>query len=127
MATKKRAGRPKGSRNKFTKSLKDMILGALRAKDGQKYLERVAEKDPRTFCALLGRVLPLTIAGDAANPIKYEVVLTFGASEDDLQARIQGPAINGKALEHSSSSPTLRENGGLRAEAFPGSDGDETT
>jgi len=121
----KRPGRPRGSRNKFTKSLKDMILGALRAKDGQKYLERVADKDPKTFCALLGRVLPLTIAGDPANPIKYEVVLSFGPGENDVSAHIQGAAIDGKALEYRGSASPGRENGRLRAETVPGGAGDE--
>jgi len=77
-----------------------MILGALKAKDGQKYLEKVAETDPRTFCALLARVLPLTIAGDPENPMKYEVTLVFGQGEDDMPATIPGPAIDGKTLVH---------------------------
>jgi hypothetical protein len=98
MANKR--GRPKGSPNKFTKSLKDMILGALKAKNGQKYLEKIAEEDPRTFCALLARVLPLTIAGDPNQPIAYEVTLTFGSGEDELQARVSGPALDGKTLVH---------------------------
>ena len=53
-------GRPKGSTNKVTKQLKDMILGALDAAGGQKYLHARAN-DPKTqsaFLTLLGKVLP---------------------------------------------------------------------
>ena len=100
MQSRNPRGRPKGSRNKINRTLKEMILGALKAKNGQRYLEKVAENDPRTFCMLLARVLPLTIAGDADNPIRYEVKLVFGDSGDDLSPRIPGPAADDKALVH---------------------------
>jgi hypothetical protein len=64
------AGRPKGAPNKLSQDLRAMILGALDAVDGQTYLEGVAKSDPRTFCALLGRILPTTLAGDEANPLQ---------------------------------------------------------
>jgi hypothetical protein len=48
--------------------------GALAAKGGQKYLEKVAEEDPRTFCTLLGKVLPLQLQGDPPNPVTYQIV-----------------------------------------------------
>lgn len=67
------AGRKKGVPNKINADLKEMILGALNALDGQKYLERVAREDPRTFCALLGRVLPMTVAGDPNAPVKLTI------------------------------------------------------
>ena len=63
------AGRKKGSPNKVTKDIKAMILGALEAVDGQAYLEKLAREDARTFCSLLGRIIPTTHAGDAENPI----------------------------------------------------------
>jgi hypothetical protein len=56
----KTGGRKRGTPNKLTTDLKSAILGAFAAVDGQAYLERVARDDPRVFCALLGRVLPIT-------------------------------------------------------------------
>lgn len=53
-------GRPRGSQNKATKELKDMILHALDAAGGEAYLEERA-RDPRTaaaFLGLVGKVLP---------------------------------------------------------------------
>lgn len=58
-------GRPKGSQNKVTADLKDMILGALDKAGGLDYLaERAA--DPRTasaFLTLVGKTLPMTVKG----------------------------------------------------------------
>jgi hypothetical protein len=69
-------GRPKGAQNKVTKELKEMILQALDNAGGVEYLERKAN-DPRTasaFLTLVGKVLPMTVAGDPENPIRYEVI-----------------------------------------------------
>ena len=58
-------GRPKGTPNKATAQLKDMILTALSNAGGAEYLERRAN-DPRTassFLALIGKVLPMTVIG----------------------------------------------------------------
>ena len=51
-------GRPKGSPNKTTKALKDMIEGALEAKGGQAWLERQMDENPAAFLTLLGKMLP---------------------------------------------------------------------
>lgn len=62
-------GRPKGTPNKATAQLKDMILAALDGAGGAEYLERRAN-DPRTasaFLALIGKVLPMTIQGPGEN------------------------------------------------------------
>lgn len=69
-------GRPKGAQNKLTKDLKQMILAALDKAGGVEYLERRAN-DPRTasaFLALVGKVLPMTVAGDPENPVRFEVI-----------------------------------------------------
>lgn len=72
IATKSR----KGSPNKNTKQLKDMILKALDGVGGVEYLEQRA-KDPKTagaFLGLIGKVLPMTIVGDADNPIAITTI-----------------------------------------------------
>jgi hypothetical protein len=62
-------GRRKGSRNKMTRALKNMILQALDDAGGQQYLAEQATKNPAAFMTLLGRVLPLTLAGDTSEPL----------------------------------------------------------
>lgn len=62
-------GRPKGSTNKTTIQLKEMILKALDQSGGVEYLVDRA-KDPRTassFLTLVGKVLPLTVQGPGLN------------------------------------------------------------
>ena len=51
-------GRRKGALNKTTKALKDMILGALSAVGGEKYLMEQARENPTAFLSLVGRILP---------------------------------------------------------------------
>jgi hypothetical protein len=60
-------GRPKGIPNKNTQALKDMILGALDKKGGVDYLMKQADENPTAFLTLIGKVLPMTIAGTGAN------------------------------------------------------------
>ena len=68
-------GRVKGSLNKNTKQLKDMILKALDGVGGVDYLQERAN-DPKTasaFLGLVGKVLPMTVAGDPDNPLRAVV------------------------------------------------------
>lgn len=72
--------RKKGLQNKITRVLKEAIVLAAEqigedgnGKDGLVgYLRRVARSDPKTFCALLGRIVPLQITGKDDGPIEVE-------------------------------------------------------
>lgn len=68
-------GRPKGSVNKVTADVKAMVLEALNSAGGAAYLLEQSEKNPTAFLTLVGKVLPLTLAGDKDNPL--EVVGKF--------------------------------------------------
>ena len=61
----KTGGREKGTPNKISGALREMILGALDDVGGQAYLMRQAEENPGPFLTLLGKVLPTTLSGDA--------------------------------------------------------------
>jgi hypothetical protein len=67
-------GRPKGSQNKATKALKDMILGALDDAGGQDYLRRQSIENPTAFMTLIGKVLPTTINADVNGEMKTTVI-----------------------------------------------------
>ena len=72
-------GRPAGSLNKTTALLKDAILkAATDAGDGDmaEYLKQQAIANPGPFMALLGKVLPMQVAGDPENPLVLNV--TYG-------------------------------------------------
>jgi hypothetical protein len=67
-----KGGSRKGSPNKNTAAIKDMILAALHESGGVDYLVKRAN-DPRTasaFLGLVGKVLPMTVAGDPDNPLQ---------------------------------------------------------
>jgi hypothetical protein len=51
-----------------------MILGALSAAGGQKYLEQQAKANPVAFMTLVGKVLPLQVAGSESAPIQLNVI-----------------------------------------------------
>ena len=77
-------GRPKGSQNKATKALKDMILGALDDAGGQDYLRRQSIENPTAFMTLIGKVLPTTINADVNGEMKTTVIkVTTGVPRGD--------------------------------------------
>ncbi len=65
----RRGGRQKGTTNKATKAIKDMIIGALDQAGGIDYLVRQAEEQPVAFMGLVGKVLPMQIAGEGGGPV----------------------------------------------------------
>ena len=76
------AGRKPGVANKITGDLKAMILDALGRAGGVEYLCGVARNDPKAFCSLLGRVLPMTVVGDATRPVTIQIVSCVPRPED---------------------------------------------
>lgn len=75
----KRGGRVKGTPNKTTALLKDAILQAADKAGGKEglvgYLETQAIENPGPFLSLLGKVLPMQIAGtdEAGNITELKV------------------------------------------------------
>ena len=70
---KKTGGRQKGSPNKLTAQLKDMILQALdesHPDGGVGYLKQTAIEHPAAFVTLVGKVLPLQVTGENGGPLE---------------------------------------------------------
>ena len=67
-------GRPKGSQNKTTKQVKEMILAALDTAGGIDYLVRQSEENPTAFLTLVGKVLPLQVDAEHNGQIVAKVV-----------------------------------------------------
>jgi hypothetical protein len=65
----RRGGRQKGTPNKSTQAVKDMILEALAQKGGADYLARQADENPAAFMTLVGKVLPLQVTGDGGGAV----------------------------------------------------------
>ena len=63
-------GRPKGVPNKNTGLIREMVAQALDQAGGVEYLSRQAEEKPAAFLALVGKMLPIQLAGDPTAPVK---------------------------------------------------------
>lgn len=74
--TKGKSGNPRGRRvgseNKVSRELKDMILSALDGAGGEAYLQKQATENPTAFLTLVGKVLPLKVAGSDGGPLKVQ-------------------------------------------------------
>ena len=66
-------GRPKGVRNKLTATVKEAIVEAFNQVGGVNYLVSIAKDDPKTFCALVGKVIPLQVTGEDGKPIEMKI------------------------------------------------------
>ena len=67
-------GRPKGSANKVTRTVKDVIVQAADGLGGPERLIAWVREDPKNEAAfwtsIYPKLLPLQLRGDAANPIR---------------------------------------------------------
>tara|TARA_R110000782_G_scaffold204878_1_gene293281 strand:+ start:175 stop:519 length:345 start_codon:yes stop_codon:yes gene_type:complete len=85
--------RTKGSQNKFNKSMKDALELAFERSGGVDYLVRVADDDPKTFCGLLGRLIPATVAIAVTHKIDLAAMMQLA---DTNSQRLNAP----DTLEH---------------------------
>jgi hypothetical protein len=69
MKRPKTGGRRKGTPNKLTGTLKEMILQSLANIGGTQYLEQAAKEHPAAYLALIGRVLPLQVQENSGDPL----------------------------------------------------------
>lgn len=71
----KTGGRKKGIPNKITKTVREAIATAFDEVGGKDYLVGIARDDPRTFSVLIGKLLPLEVAGSLKVAISHEDAL----------------------------------------------------
>lgn len=72
---RKTGGRQKGTPNKVTAELRDMILQALADEGGVAYLRRQARKTPGPFLSLLAKLLPTAATIEHKGPSLEELVV----------------------------------------------------
>lgn len=80
---KKTGGRKKGTPNKDTAELRDMILLALDRAGGVKYLQDRAKDTPASFLTLIGKVLPQNINTN----VSFDIAGAVAEAEERLRAR----------------------------------------
>jgi len=72
--TPKTGGRQKGTPNKTTTAIKEMVIAALDKAGGMEYLVRQADANPTAFLTLVGKVLPLQVDADHRGEIVAKVI-----------------------------------------------------
>jgi len=85
------SGRKPGSKNKVTLALKEAVLSALEKVGGDEYLARLAVENSSAFAALLGRILPHTLAaasdstGGKTGGITFERVIVWPDGHREIE------------------------------------------
>ncbi len=77
------AGRKRGVPNKLTAHVREAVENAFSALGGEDYLVKVAKEDPRTFCTLLGKILPTQVDAQVDQPIQYTFFTGVPRAGDD--------------------------------------------
>ena len=75
-------GRPKGSPNKVTASLKDALQEAFDELGATQWLVKLGQEEPKTFAMLLAKLLPPTQPEDAGEMV-IRVIGGFTSEPDD--------------------------------------------
>lgn len=88
-------GRPAGIPNKVTQSVKEAIERAFEELGGTDYLVHVGKSDPRTFCALLSRLLPTKLANADGSPL---LAALTELTDAQLEARTQRALADAQRL-----------------------------
>ena len=75
-------GRPKGSVNKSTMAIKEMLLASLDNVGGQAYFQQQAIENPNAYMALIGKIIPAEvkkeIIGADGGPVQHAIKVKFG-------------------------------------------------
>lgn len=77
-------GRPKGSVNKTTASVKAALSEAFEKRGGVQALVQWAHEQPGDFYRLWAKMLPQEVSGPDGEPIKHNFVLKWGSTEIPL-------------------------------------------
>jgi hypothetical protein len=83
----RRGGRQKGTPNKFTATVHEMILEALHAVGGVDYLAQQARENPVAFLSLLGKLLPTRVGGETGGSRLTVRVINYARVDADAPVR----------------------------------------
>lgn len=74
---KKSGGRPKGSLNKTTIELKEMIRAALDDSGGKEYFIKQAKENPTAFMTLIGKIIPSDVNATINGNVRVDGNIKF--------------------------------------------------
>ena len=80
--TNRGRGRPKGSPNKQTKEIKEMLLQSLHDSGGAEYFRQLAIDNSSAYASLIGKIIPAEvknqITGADGGPVQHAIKVNFG-------------------------------------------------
>ena len=106
-------GSRKGIPNRTTQNIKEAIEGAFDRLGGVDYLVTVGKNDPRTFCALLSKLLPTKLANADGSPL---LAALTELTDAQLEARTQRALADAQRLGLASTAQPAIE---VQAEVVP--------
>jgi len=71
---RKGRGRPRGSTNKVTKTIKAAVLESFEAVGAAEYLKQVAQDDPRTYLQVVAKIIPAELHAKHSGDVSLTVV-----------------------------------------------------
>jgi hypothetical protein len=74
-------GRPAGSENKLTRTIKEAIEASFEKVGGADYLAKMAMQEPVAYMTLLGKVLPTQVAVKTKEPLS----VTFNVVQSGVE------------------------------------------
>lgn len=95
-------GRPAGSLNKLTTTIKMAMQESFDNIGGARWLEALAKNEPRTYAMLLAKIIPLQVVGDVTRPFVALIPAPSGTSEEWLKtyAHLASPISAPSATKH---------------------------
>ena len=81
------SGRKKGSVNRETKALKEMVMGALDKKGGEDYLVRQADENPVAFMSMVSKYIPAEVKMDAEmkGSLTFNFIRAIPERDEDIK------------------------------------------
>jgi hypothetical protein len=101
-------GRKRGTPNKLTVSIRDAIEHAFTELGGTSYLVHVGRSDPRTFCALLSKLLPTKLANADGSPLLAALTELTDAQLEARTARALADAQRAGLMAGSDAASTVQ-------------------
>jgi len=70
---KRGPGRPRGSVNKYTKTVKEALLQSFQNQGGVEFWDKLAKKDPRLYAQCLVRLIPSEVNAELKAQVSHDM------------------------------------------------------
>ena len=85
---KRGPGRPRGSVNKYTKTVKEALLQSFQNQGGVEFWDKLAKQDPRLFAQCLTRLIPAEVNAEMNANVRHGFTDDFVVRLQEGRARV---------------------------------------